>query len=203
MEPALPDSSLVTRAVGLVRAVMPESMFRHSVRTFLLARAYARRRGIEHDEEGLALAAIFHDLGLCPPYRDRARPFPEAGSRALRGFLAEAGGAPERASPLADAIDFHFQLRPPWSQGAVAGLLQVGAWMDCTGLRRWAVWRESRAIARAWPRGGWDLLLPVRLLGSCGSWASCAGLFFPARFRPPPDARPPAAGPPADHSTAG
>ena len=88
-----------------------------------------------------------------------------------------------RIGPLVDAIDLHMQLLPRWSRGNVAGLLQVGAWMDVTMLRRWSIREEARAIARVHPRAGLDLEFPRRLLGTLTSFGACAGLLLPERFR--------------------
>lgn len=57
------------------------------------------------------------------------------------------------------------------------GLLQVGAWMEVTGLR--TVRAEARSIARAHPREGFELLFPAALLKSIGSVSACTGLLVP------------------------
>src|SRR5205085_8666248 len=112
------------------------------------------------------------------------RPFTLLSSRALRAFLEERGVPRDRISPLEDAIDFHMQMLPRWSKGATAGLLQVGAWMDVTFLRRWAIRAEAREIAAALPRAGFDLAFPVKLLGSIRRPAACLGLLLPGPYRP-------------------
>lgn len=180
---AIPDTALVREARSLVEAAVPGPFVAHSLRTFHLATAYAGRRAIAHDEEGLCLAALFHDVGLFPPHRDRSLPFTVAGSRRMRAFLAERGVPGERVAPLVDAIDFHMQVLPRWSKGSVAGLLQVGAWMDVTSLRRWSVWSEAREIAAAFPRAGLDWRFPIALVRTFGGFRSCAGLVAPAMFR--------------------
>lgn len=179
----LPDTALVVEARSILERAAPPTLVEHSLRTFLLGRAYGRRRGIDHDEEGLLLAALFHDLGFCPEHRNRRLPFQVVGSRALREFLAEHGTDPQRISPLVDAIDFHMQMWPRWAKGNVAGLLQVGAWMDVTGLRRWSLRGDARSIEGAHPRHGIGLRFYGFLLGSFGSLGSCVGTMFPERFR--------------------
>ena len=179
----LPDTPLVREALALTRAGLTEDLFQHSCRTYLLARAWGARRKLECDEEGLCLAALLHDAGLCPRWFDAARPFPLNSSGALRDFLRARAVPPARIPPLADAIDFHMSLRPRWDKGTVAGLLQVGAWMDCIGLRVWNVWTEARAIARAHPRLGLTWKVPLHIAASLGSAASCLGLLWPDRYR--------------------
>jgi hypothetical protein len=179
----LPDTALVLEARGILERAAPPTLVQHSLRTFLLGRAYGRLRSIDYDEEGLLLAALFHDLGFCPEHRNRRLPFQVVGSRALREFLADQGTDPQRISPLVDAIDFHMQMWPRWSKGNAAGLLQVGAWMDVTGLRRWSVRHDARIIERAHPRHGIGFRFYGFLLGSFGSLGSCVGTMFPGSFR--------------------
>ncbi len=179
----LPDTSLVQEARGILERAASPTLVHHSLRTFLLGRAYGRARGLDYDEEGLLLAALFHDLGFCPEHRNGKLPFQVVGSRALRKFLADQGADPQRISPLVDAIDFHMQMWPRWSKGNEAGLLQVGAWMDVTGLRRWSLRHEARAIEHAHPRHGIGFRFYGFLFASFGSVGSCVGTMFPGSFR--------------------
>jgi hypothetical protein len=177
----LPDTPLVREARSLVERAAPPLLLSHSLRCFLLGRAYGRQHKIDCDEEGLLLAALFHDLGLAAAHRNPQLPFQRVGSQALRQFLTERGVAAERSSPLAEAIDFHMQLLPRWSRGPAAGLLQVGAWMDITGLRTWSIGSDAKAIAAAYPRGDLRFRFYGMVLGSIGSLGSCLGILFPGR----------------------
>jgi hypothetical protein len=179
----LPDTPLVREAQALLERAASRSLIDHSVRSFLFGRAYGRKHGIDCDEEDLLLAALFHDLGLCPDHRDPSVPFTIAGSRALRAFLAERGAAPGRIEPLVDAIDFHMQMRPRWASGPAAGLLQVGAWMDITGLRRRGMRDDARVIESAYPRDDIRTRFYGLLFGSFGSVGACIGTLFPGRYR--------------------
>ncbi|MCA9706077.1 MAG: HD domain-containing protein [Myxococcales bacterium] len=180
----LPDTPLVREARGILERAAPSTLVAHSIRSFLYGRAYGRSHAMGcDDEEGLLLAALFHDLGFCPEHQDRRLPFQVVGSRALREFLSEQGTEPERISALVDAIDFHMQLLPRWSKGNTAGLLQVGAWMDITGLRRWGISSDARTIEGAYPRDGIRLRFYGFLFGSFGGVGSCVGTLFPGRYR--------------------
>lgn len=181
MTTTFPDSPLATEAEQIATAAYGAGMMNHCKRTFLLGKAYATVRGADFDEEGLYLAALFHDLGLCESHRDRSRPFTRCGSQALRGFMDQHDEPAPRAAVLAEAIDLHMQLLPLWGRGEVVGLLQVGAWMDMTGLRRWSVSDQARQIAQALPREGFGMVaFNFALLGSIGSAASCIGLLAPS-----------------------
>jgi hypothetical protein len=180
----VPDTRLATEAGKIVTAALSTAFLNHSLRAFHLGRAYAGRNDVTYDDEGLYLAALFHDVGFFEPYASGERSFQLDSSRALRSFLEEKRFPPDRISPLVDAIDFHLQLAPRWSKGNVAGLLQIGTWMDVTFLRRWGVAAEAREIAAALPRAGLDLEFPKRLLKSMRTLRSCVGLISPARYRP-------------------
>jgi hypothetical protein len=177
----LPDTTLVTRARALLEGATDAAMVNHSLRSHLLGAAYGKRKGIAFDEETLALAALFHDLAMIGPYADRSVPFTVASSRAMRAELEPRGVPRERIERIADAIEFHMQCLPRFDKGPEAGLLQVGAWMDATGLRRWAIPAEARAIGASLPRAGFDRAFPGRLLGSIGNFRACQGLMFPPR----------------------
>jgi hypothetical protein len=175
---ALPDTALVREALVAARSALPAPILDHSLRTYLLAAAYADAVGRAHDEEGLCLAAIFHDVGLVA--RDARVPFTYASSRALARFLE--GRVPRaHVAPLTDAILFHMQLLPRWSKGEVAGLLQIGAWMDATGLRRGRIAARAAEIEARLPRGAFDREFKRRLLASMKRPSACFGLLFPAK----------------------
>lgn len=180
---ALPDTPLVNEARVVVAAALSPGVFHHSMRTFALGRAYADRKEISFDPEDLALASLFHDLGISAEFAQPGKPFTYASARALRLFLEERGGVPARVDPLVDAIALHMQLWPRWSAGPVAGLLQVGAWMDVTALRRWTVWDDAGAIAALHPRHGFDLEFAKSLVGQAWPPSKLFRLFVPGEKR--------------------
>jgi hypothetical protein len=179
----LPDTALVREARALVTAALDEGVLHHSLRAFHLGKVYAERRAIRFDEEELCLAALFHDLGLAPGRRPPKVAFTLAGSLALARFLDERGASRDRVARVTDAVDFHMQLLPRWSKGPAAGLLQIGAWMDVTGLRRGAIASEARAIEEALPAGDFRGDFNRRLLRTLDSTAACLGLLLPTTVR--------------------
>jgi len=179
----LPDTKLVIEAASLVERALSPGVFNHSVRTYGLARAYAETKAISCDSEELALASLFHDLGTAPAYAHPGKPFTYASARALRLFAEERGVPPPRVEPMVDAIAFHMHLLPKWSAGPVAGLLQVGAWMDVTALRRWSVWGASKALAAAHPRTGFDWEFVKVLAGQSWPPGKAFRLVFPGDSR--------------------
>lgn len=171
---ALPATPLALLAHERARAVVPPLIFAHSVRCYLLGRAYAQARRIELDDEGLYLAALFHDFGLVPGRSTRELPFPRSSGRDLDAFLSEQGWERGRIEPLREAIELHMSLLPRWSRGTTVGLLQVGAWMDVMRFRRLGVRHAARAIEAVHPRAGLDWRFPAILLGRVGPLRSVA-----------------------------
>ena len=181
----LPDSRLVVEAEGIAQAAMPAPILRHSIRSYLLAEAYAEAERIAFDREGLAVASLFHDIALFPPYCDPRRPFTFNSSRAMLTLLDEHAVAATRAVALVDAIDFHFQLYPHWKAGPEAGLLHIGAYMDVVGVRRRRFHSVVAANEQAYPRDG--LMRPFLggVFGCMSRPVSLLGLFAPGWCRRP------------------
>lgn len=176
----LPDTKITREADRVIQAALPADLRHHSVRTHLLGRAWAGKKKISFDEEDLYLAALFHDVGLCESHRDPSRPFTANSVRALRAFTVSQTIAPGRVNAMAEAIEFHMQLLPRFSRDPVVGLLQVGAWMDLTGLRKRKVAGEARLIEQVWPRQNIARQFPLYLIRSVGSMRACTGLLHPA-----------------------
>jgi len=178
----LPDTTPVKKARALLEKAAPSPIVAHTLRTFHLANAVGKKRALDFDEEGLALAALFHDLGLCEGHRVPGKPFPIASSGLLRAELA--GQIPdERIGAMADAIEQHMQFFPRWSMGPIAGLLQIGAWMDVTGRGRSSISEEAARIRAELPppNAGWPFwkaVLPTAL-----NPLTCVGYVFPQLFK--------------------
>ncbi len=179
----IPDTRLVTEAKAIAKAALTSTLYHHSVRSFLLAQAYADTRELSFDEEGLYVVALFHDLGLADRYRNRAQPFQLVSSALLAQFLSDHQLSTQRSRVLTEAIDFHMQVMPRWSKGVEVGLMQIGAWMDITGLRRWSIRDAARQIDARYPRGPLIVEFSKQLVRSLGSCRSCIGLLHPSGCR--------------------
>jgi hypothetical protein len=185
----LPRTPLTTEAHEAMERVLPPALFRHSVRTFLYGRAWARHHAVSFDEEGLLLVSLFHDAGLCAPYKDTRRAFQFNSGRALAQTLSGLGVDRRRINRLVDAVLHHFQPVPRWSYGPEAGLLHVGAYMDATGLRAWSVAREERrAIRCRYPRRVSTMRLLSLIARSIRGPQSCIGIMLPELYYERPGA---------------
>ena len=178
----LPETAVTLAARRAVESVLPPPLYGHSIRTFLYGRAWARARSVAFDEEGLLVASLFHDVGLCEPYKDTRRAFQLNSSRALAELLARCGVDRPRIDRLVDAVDYHFQPVPRWRYGSAAGLLHVGAYMDAVGLRRWQIGPESQVVRHAYPPHASSRTLFGLIARSVGGPRSCIGIFLPDLF---------------------
>lgn len=179
----LPDTKLVEESLEAVRPILSPAFLNHSVRTFLRGKAFGEARKMVFDEEMFAVAALFHDIGLFPGQRESRTAFQIAGSRMADRFLVERAKAESFRRAIADSIDYHMQPMPRWHLGSIVGLMQIGAWMDLTGIRFWSLPKEARLELKQFPRLGVDLEFPRLLISTFTSFRSVAGLMFPGRFR--------------------
>lgn len=150
----MPDSMVVIEAGRAVHAAFDERMFNHTLRTHWLAARYAECFSISYDPEQLALACLFHDLGAMPSHYSADRAFMFNSSAALKEYALGHRIAVERIRPMMEAIDYHMSIIPRWDLGNVAGLLQVGTWMDVTGLRSWRIPEAVREARQAFTNRG-------------------------------------------------
>ncbi|MER6346440.1 hypothetical protein ACWC10_30855 [Streptomyces sp. NPDC001595] len=127
---------LADAALRELRRLLPPRAALHSLRTFLLADACARARGIRYDEAGLLAAAAFHDTGLTGAAPRVRGGFPCRSAVLLDRFLAGHGVAGARRAALTRAVREHMRPRPARDAGAEARLLHFGAWLDVTGRGR-------------------------------------------------------------------
>ncbi len=180
----MPDTCAVAEAGALARAAFDDRLFHHTLRTYFLALRYAERFGLRCDREQLAMACLFHDLGLVAPHYRAEQAFTHSSSAAMKSFLLERGWAAERVLPAMQAIDFHMQLLPRWELGETAGLLQVGAWMDVTGLRSWRVPGAVKQARAQFRRGSFFWQFNACLAGQLASPKRALGLLAPQGREP-------------------
>lgn len=178
----LPRTPLVLAARASLEPVLPPVLFGHSLRTFLYARSWARTKRLAFDEEGLLVASLFHDAGLCVPFKDTRRSFQFNSSAAMRDLLLGHDVAPERIRRLTSAVLHHFQPVPRWGYGPEAGLLHIGAYLDATGLRAWRIREARRAIRSVYPPRTSSRTLLGLIARSIRGPRSCLGIFLPELF---------------------
>ncbi|WP_245300472.1 MULTISPECIES: hypothetical protein [unclassified Rhizobium] len=61
---SIPDTTLVTSAIGYARDKCEPYLFNHVVRSWLFATRLGQIEGIEHDAEVVAVGTLLHDITL-------------------------------------------------------------------------------------------------------------------------------------------
>jgi hypothetical protein len=149
----IPDSDLVREATDLVRTTTPELIFHHSRRVFLFGSLQAERAGLRPDPELLYVAALFHDLGLVPPYRGDDQRFELDGADQARAFLATHGLSDDDGRLVWTAIALHTTPEVPWRMHPVIAATTAGVETDVLGMRLDALTPDQiDAVVAAHPR---------------------------------------------------
>jgi hypothetical protein len=99
----VPDTLLVSQAIGYAEDHTPPFLFNHVMRSWLFAAALAEANETPHDAEVLALATILHDLGLAAAFQGRLR-FEVEGANAARDFALKMGVDEDRAQLVWDGV---------------------------------------------------------------------------------------------------
>jgi len=180
---AVPDTKLAKEALHIVKHALSENIFNHSMRVFYYGINYGKRKDIQFIEEELYLVSLFHDLGFYHPFQIKGKPFQLGSSTALRDFLVrDSKTDPKRINALMEAIDFHFQFKPRWDKGEVAGLLQTAAHMDVLGKNSNSIdQNQKKLILKSYPKKRFFLEFNLCLLKSFTNVNSVTGLLFPER----------------------
>ncbi len=150
----IPDSPLARAATELVRDTETPLLYHHSRRVFLFGALSGKRQDLTFDPELLYVGAMFHDMGLMPPYSSADQRFEVDSAHAARDFL-RSHGVPETSIELVwTAIALHTTPNiPPLMKPEIA-LVTAGVEMDVLGLGFSIVSDEDRQlVVDAHPRG--------------------------------------------------
>lgn len=177
----LPDTPIINEALNIVKAALSDNIFNHSMRTYLYANKFAINRKSVYSEEELLLVALFHDIGFYVPYKIKGKPFQIGSSNALKEYLLTYKQIePERINAMMEAIDYHFQFRPRWDKGEIAGLLQVGAHLDVRGTKAKSIEKDKRyQILKEYPKNNFFFEFNSCLIKSFTNFDTIRGLFYP------------------------
>ncbi|WP_404994540.1 HD domain-containing protein [Cupriavidus pauculus] len=151
---AIPDSRLAQAVTQLIRDTESELLFNHSVRVYLWGALQGKRRQLAFDPELLYVAAMFHDIGLTPAYRDSQLRFEVDGANAARDFLRSHHLDEKDVATVWQAIALHTTPGIPEHMAGEIALVQSGAGMDVTG-RGFDEFTDAQraAVIDAYPRG--------------------------------------------------
>jgi len=140
----IPDSKLAKEIAELVRDTETELLFNHSSRVYMFGALAGAHRGLNFDREPLYAGAMFHDLGLMPPYSSPHERFEVDGANAAKAFLSGRGIAPQDIDLVWTAIALHTTPGIPKHMHPIVALVTAGVEMDVLGL----TYDEYTAIER-------------------------------------------------------
>ncbi|EFL11789.1 predicted protein [Streptomyces sp. AA4] len=130
---ALPATPLADAVLEVVRPVESQSVFNHSVRTYLFARLVADRlAGPGFDDDLLFAACVMHDLGVAPdgPHVER---FEVEGAERAAEFLVRQGISTADADQVWQAIALHTTAGIAEHRGPLCVLVRAGVAVDFGG----------------------------------------------------------------------
>lgn len=131
--PALIDTPITQAAIRLAQSTESESVFNHSVRSYLFAELLAARDGMhagdEYDSETLFLGCLLHDLGAgsAAPGKER---FEVEGADLAATLLTEHGCDRVVVDAVWEAIALHTSFGIANRRGPVCYLVNGGVGMD-------------------------------------------------------------------------
>jgi hypothetical protein len=151
---AIPDSQMARAATQLVRDTQTDLLYHHSRRVFLFGALAGKRQGLQFDNELLYIGAMFHDMGLIPPYSSPDLRFEVDGANAARNFLCSHGIGEVDIEQVWDAIALHTTPGIPVYKKPVVALVTAGVEMDVLGVGydRFDD-AQRRLVVAAHPRG--------------------------------------------------
>lgn len=149
----IPDSKLAREITEFIRDTESTLLFNHSSRVYCFGALAGRRRGLTFDPELLYAGAMFHDLGLVPPYSSMTDRFEVDGANAARDFLRSYDISQEDIDRVWTAIALHTTPGIPQYMHPVVALVTAGVEMDVLGIEYDAFTATERdAVVREFPR---------------------------------------------------
>jgi hypothetical protein len=150
----VPDSPLVSRAIGYARGNCAPYLFNHVMRSWLFAVCLAEQRQAAHDAEVLAVATLLHDLGLEAAFDGPLR-FEVEGANAARAFARGEGVDDRRAQLIWDGVALNSTPSIGLHKEAEVALCTAGIGLDWGGWGYEALGEARVAeIVDAFPRLG-------------------------------------------------
>ena len=131
---AIPDTQLVRDTTEFIRDVEDDLLFNHSRRVFLFGALQGQGRGLDPDLELLYVAAMFHDIGLTPTFRDSMLRFEVDGANAAEKFLRDQGLDDADIRKVWLAIALHTTPGVPEHLDPEIALVNAGVKVDVVGV---------------------------------------------------------------------
>jgi hypothetical protein len=133
MIPDVLESPTAFAAIDFARTTESESIFNHSVRSFLFAELLAEHEGLrpgpDYDREAVFFGCVLHDLGAGSDAAGKAR-FEVEGADLAADFLTNHGYAADMVDSVWESIALHTSGGIAERRGPVCYLVRGGIGMD-------------------------------------------------------------------------
>src|SRR5262245_64918488 len=103
---SVPDNPLITAVIEDAQRLSEPYLFNHVMRSWLFAEAIGRLKGIDYDQEVVAIGTILHDIGLTASVSGTNR-FEVNGADAALSFIRGKGLSDRRAQLIWDLVAFN------------------------------------------------------------------------------------------------
>jgi len=100
---SVPDTPVLTTVIEYTQRLSEPYLFNHAMRSWLFAEAIGRIKGIEYDQEVVAIGTILHDIGLTAGVSGPNR-FEVNGADAARSLIKDEGISDRRSQLIWDLI---------------------------------------------------------------------------------------------------
>ena len=100
---SVPDSPVITEAIEYAQRLSEDYLFNHAMRSWLFAAQIGRIKGIDCDQEVVAVGTILHDIGLTDSVSGSNR-FEVNGANSALSFIKERGFSDRRAQLIWDLV---------------------------------------------------------------------------------------------------
>lgn len=133
----IPDSHIAVASLEVLESCAPKSLLHHCLRTYYWGCILAMQDSLTYDAELFYLMSLWHDMGLCKPYRFQdgvSKCFAVEGGRAAKEFIT-LHGTSSQAAEVEAAITNHLNLFVPPEEGIENHLLPSATALDVVGAR--------------------------------------------------------------------
>src|SRR3954466_15795719 len=100
---SVPDTAMIAGALDYAQRLSEPYLFNHAMRSWLFAVRIGQLKGMDCDEEVVAVGTILHDIGLTSGVTGPNR-FEVNGAEAARSFIKERGLSDRRSQLIWDLV---------------------------------------------------------------------------------------------------
>ena len=100
---SVPDTAMIAGALDYAQRLSEPDLFNHAMRSWLFAARIGQLKGIDCDQEVVAVGTILHDIGLTAGVSGPNR-FEVNGADAARSFIKERGFSDHRSQLIWDLV---------------------------------------------------------------------------------------------------